>query len=68
MNERIYGVIAEHKLEQPLIIESKLMTLDEAYTRMQEISKSTMIIRSAIFKMEYVNGNEAIIEKEKTNV
>lgn len=60
MSEK-YGVIFEQKFEQPLIMEGKPMAYEEAVIRMQEVSKSSHVIRVAVFKLEYETGNETLI-------
>lgn len=62
---RAYGVIFEHKTEQPIIFESKPMTMDEARERMTNLLNDSRIIRVAIFEMKYVVGNESLIPKEE---
>lgn len=61
---KIYGVIVEWKVEQPLIMESRPLTYEEACTRMQELARQANVIRVGVFKIIYVIGNENIIEKE----
>ena len=58
----MYGIIVEHKLERPIIIESRPMTEDAANNKMVELSKLPYVIRVAMFRIEIVNGNETLGE------
>lgn len=60
-----YGVIFEHKAEQPIIFETKPMSLDEARERMQTLLADSRIIRVAVFEMKYAIGNETLVPQEK---
>lgn len=63
----IYGVIIESKQEQPLVMEGKLMTYEEASERMDFFMADKNIIRVAMFKAVYETGNETLLPKEKEN-
>lgn len=55
---KYYVVIIEHKAEAPLVIESKLMSYNQAAERMRALSSDSKIIRVAMAKLEYEGGNE----------
>ena len=61
---KIFGVIVEHKAEQPLILEGPPATYNQASARLKTMLSRSDIIRGAIFKIGYVMGNETLIEKE----
>lgn len=65
---KIYGFIIEFKCEQPIIMEGCPVTHEEAYQRMRIVAQRPDVIRVAIFKAIYSDGNEGLIEKESEAV
>lgn len=57
----MYGIIYEHKLESPLIQESKPLNYDEACARIEYLKKDSNIIRMCIFKLKFESGNQSLI-------
>lgn len=63
-DEKAYGVIVEWKDEGPLVMESQLMTYDEAYNRKATFVDDKRVIRVAMFKAIHISGNETLLPKE----
>jgi hypothetical protein len=63
-DEKIYGVITEWKAEQPLVMEGPLGTYEEAIGRMRLLGARPEVIRVAVFKAIYAEGNKTLIPEE----
>jgi hypothetical protein len=63
-DEKVYGVITEWKAEQPLVMEGPLGTYQEAIGRMRLLAGRPEVIRVAIFKAIYTEGNKTLIPEE----
>lgn len=61
---RCYGIVAECTLEAPLIWEQRPLTREEAHCKLREFAGRPNIIRAAIFRMDFVDGNETLVEKD----
>jgi hypothetical protein len=62
----MYGIMAEHKLDGPIIMGSKIFDYNHAYERMRILANNPDIIRVAIFKISYEYGNETLINQQET--
>lgn len=62
-----YVVIAEFKEDEPLVYETYLhySTFERAKERMRQLSQTQGIIRVAIAKLVYVDGNHALVDNRR---
>lgn len=68
-SKEIYVVVAEHKLEGPLVYEAcaNKSTYDNAHQRMKQLAARPDIIRAALGRIVFVEGNESLIPKEEAD-
>jgi hypothetical protein len=62
--EKIYGVIVEWKEEGPIVKESELITREKIRERSQALAMRPDVIRVAIFRAIFVDGNKSLIPED----
>lgn len=66
--KEVYCVVSEHKMEGPLINESRLLNYDDALERARKLSADNRIIRVAIGRVFFEYGNEELLPKQEKDV
>lgn len=66
--DAVYGVIAEFKDEGPIIMEGYPADYDTAAERMNSLKQQANVIRVAIFRAEYVSGNQTLLPKSESKI
>jgi len=56
-----YCVVSEHKMEGPLIHESRLISYEEALARARALASDNSIIRVAVGRVYFAYGNEELL-------
>lgn len=67
-SSEIFGVIAEFKEEQPIVMEAPLVDYEAATVRMHNLAARSDVIRVAVFKAVYAIGNNTLLPKESEPV
>lgn len=69
MEDEKYVIIAEHKMEGPLVCEMKLShgSYELAYEKMRSLKDRSDIIRVCMAKLVYETGNETLLLQNKEN-